>query len=162
MILKTAKFGEVEVNEEFTFNFIEPILGYEKLSKFALVDHMPDSPFKWLQSMEDESIALPITVPSFFDIDYEFVLTENDAKKLDAKGAEDILTLNIVNIPNGQPEKATINLLGPIVININNKNAMQIVLVNSNYSVRHKLFNEDLKKFDIEEIKKEETETSEG
>ncbi|MFA6988693.1 MAG: flagellar assembly protein FliW [Candidatus Gastranaerophilaceae bacterium] len=143
MILKTAKFGEVEIQEDLIFDFIEPILGYEHLKKFALVDHKSDSPFKWLQSIEDENIALPVTVPSFFNIDYEFTLPDNETEKLGLEKAEDVLALNVVNVPNGRPQDSTINLIGPIVINVINKKAMQLVLLNTNYSVRHKLFNDD-------------------
>lgn len=143
MILKTAKFGEVEIQEDLVFDFIEPILGYEHLKKFALVDHMPDSPFKWLQSIEDENVALPVTMPSFFNIKYEFTIPDDKAEKLDIKAPEDVLILNVVNVPNGRPQDTTINLIGPIIVNVNNKKAMQLVLVNTNYSVRHKLFNDD-------------------
>ena len=145
MLLETSKFGEVEVNEDLIFIFVEPILGYEHLKKYALIDHMTDSPFKWLQSVEDKNVSFPITVPSFFGINYEFVIPEDEAKKLEAKSAEDILSLNIVNIPNGHPENATINLLGPVVVNVNNKKAMQLVLRNSEHSVRYRLFDEGIK-----------------
>lgn len=140
MILKNTKFGEIDVNEDLIFTFIEPILGYEHLKKFALVDHLPNSPFKWLQSIEDINVSLPVTIPAYFDIKYEFVVPEEEAKKLEATTAESLLILNVVNIPSGAPEKATVNLIGPIVINADNKKATQLVLVNTNYSIKHKLF----------------------
>jgi len=140
MIIKTEKFGETEISEDLIFNFIEPLLCYESLKKFALIDHMPDSPFKWLQSLEDENIALPITIPAFFGIDYQFVLPEEEAKRLAATNAENLLILNIVCIPNGRPQDATVNLLGPVVINMENKNALQLVLLNTDYQVKHRLF----------------------
>lgn len=142
MILKTVKFGEVEVNEDLIFNFIEPLLGYEELKKFAIIDHQPESPFKWLQSIENMDVALPVTIPAYFGIDYKFYLPEEKAKKLCIKDSESILTLNIVNIPHGNPKSTTVNLAGPVVINIENKNAIQLVLVNPDYSVKHKLFEE--------------------
>jgi flagellar assembly factor FliW len=48
--------------------------------------------------------------------------------------------LNIACIPQGKPEEASINLLGPIIINLENRKSMQLVLVNDNLPVRHKLF----------------------
>ena len=59
---------------------------------------------------------------------------------LEAKNADDILALNIANVPNGAPQNTSINLLAPIVINTVNKKAIQLVLSNSNYSVKHRLF----------------------
>lgn len=140
MKLQTAKFGEIEVDESLVFNFMEPILGYEHISKYVLIDYNPDSPFKWLQAVEESSVSFPVTIPALFGIDYTFVVPEEQAKLLDLKAIEDVLTLNIVNIPSGHPEQSTVNLLGPIIININNKNAIQMILQDDRYSVRQKLF----------------------
>jgi len=140
MKITTSRFGELEINEDIIFNFVEPILGYEHLSKFILVDNVIESPFKWLQSVEDGSIAFPVTVPGYFGFDYQFVIPDDEAKKLDLTGPNELLSLNIAYIPPGKPEEASINLLGPVIINLTNRKAMQLVLVNDNLSVRHKLF----------------------
>lgn len=140
MKLDTLKFGLIEIDDSLIFNFLEPILGYEHLKKYVLIDYDSDSPFKWLQSTEDMTVSFPVTVPALFGMDYVFTVTETYAKMLELKTIEDVLTLNIVNIPKGQPEQATVNLLGPIVINVINKNAIQMILQDSDYSVRQKLF----------------------
>ncbi|MFH0702437.1 MAG: flagellar assembly protein FliW [bacterium] len=145
MKIDTSRFGEIEVDENLIFDFIEPILGYEKIFKYVLVDHTPNSPFKWLQSLETKNIAFPVTFPGYFGLDYKFVIPEEDAKRLELFNSENLLTLNIVCIPPGKPQFTTINLIGPIVINIENKKAMQLVLINTNYSVRHRLFPENIK-----------------
>lgn len=140
MIISTTRFGELEINSELIFSFIKPVLGYEHLSKYVLVDHTPGSPFKWLQSVEDKDIAFPVTVPGYFGMDYQFTIPQEDANNLEITNANDVLTLNIVNIPAGEPQNATINLIGPLVVNMENKKAMQLVLASSNYAVKHKLF----------------------
>lgn len=143
MKLDTIKFGKVEVDESLVFNFLDPILGYEHLQSYVLIDYNPDSPFKWLQAVEDPSIAFPVTIPALFGIDYTFTVPEGQAKILELTSVEDILTLNIVNIPSGHPEESTVNLLGPIVVNVNNKNAMQMILQDDRYSVRYNLFKDN-------------------
>lgn len=147
MKFNTERFGEVELDESFIFDFIEPILGYEHLRKFALIDHSPESPFKWIQSLEDSKIAFPVTLPSFFNIDYQFVIPEDIAKKIDLKDIEGLLSLNIVCIPQGNPQNTTINLCGPLIINTKNKKALQLILVDGDYPIRYKLFqNEKINK----------------
>jgi len=141
MKINTSRFGEIEVDENLIFDFIEPILGYEHLSKFILLDHTPDSPFKWLQSAEDPEVAFPVTFPAFFEIDYQFVIPEEKAKKLELTNAENLLSFNISCVPQGAPQNATVNLVGPIVVNMDNKKSMQLVLTNVGFSTRHKLFN---------------------
>ena len=138
--INTTRFGEIEVDKDLLFNFVSPIIGYNNKKRFALVDYRPDSPFKWLQSMEDMDLAFPVTLCSYFNIDYQFELSDEDAQKLDIKEANEILALNIVTIPQINPQGATINLLAPIIVNTTNNNAMQVILKDSKFPVRHTLF----------------------
>src|SRR5699024_5357048 len=138
--IQTTRFGEVEVDGSLLFNFVSPIIGYNDKKRFTLIDYRPDSPFKWLQSMEDMDLAFPVTLCSYFNIDYQFELSDEDALTLGVKSADEILALNIVTIPQINPQGATINLLAPIVINTNNNNAMQVILKDSKLPVRHPLF----------------------
>jgi len=140
MKINTSRFGEVEVDENLIFNFIEPILGYEHLSKFVLLDNESNSPFKWFQSVQDPKIAFPVTFPAFFGIEYQFVIPEEKAKKLNLTSSDNLLSFNISCIPQGDPHNATVNLVGPIVINMENKNGMQLVLTDTNVSTKHRLF----------------------
>ena len=140
MQLNTLKFGLVEIDENLIFNFAEPILGYENLKKYALIDYDQDSPFKWLQSIEEPEVAFPVTIPALFGINYVFTIPENFTNLLNLKTIDDVLTVNIVNIPVGKPENSTVNLLAPIIINIQTKAAIQIILQEGNYSLKQNLF----------------------
>ncbi len=40
----------------------------------------------------------------------------------------------VVNIPRGSPDKMTVNLIGPIVVNNKTHEALQMVIANSPYS----------------------------
>ncbi len=138
--LQTSKFGEVEINEDLIFNFINPIIGFNDLKKYTIIDYKPDSPFKWLQSIEEPELAFPITLCSFFGIDYQFDIPDEEAEKLGIESADDIFVCNIANIPSSNPEGATINMVAPVVLNLSNKKAMQIVLKDTKFEVRYKLF----------------------
>lgn len=140
MKLDTLKFGLIEVSDDLVFDFSEPILGYEHLKRYVLADYDTESPFKWLQSIEDMNVSFPVTIPALFGIEYTFTLPEFEAKIIDLSSIEDVLTLNIVNIPKGEPAESTVNLLAPIIINISNKKAIQMILQEGDYSVRQKLF----------------------
>ena len=104
------------------------------------MDYKPDSPFKWLQSIEDMELAFPVTLCSFFGIDYKFDIPDEEADKLEIENADDVFVCNIANIPSSNPHGATINMLAPIVINLHNRKAMQIILKNTDFQVRYKLF----------------------
>lgn len=99
--LKTKKFGEITVEKDFVFNFVSPIVGFNELKQYAIVDIKPNSPFKWLQSVEDMELAFPITLCSYFGIDYQFDIPDKEAEQLEIKNSDDIFVFNIANIPNG-------------------------------------------------------------
>ena len=143
LLLKTAKFGEVEINKESVFNFISPIIGFNDLKEYTIIDYKPDSPFKWLQSIEDMDLAFPITLCSFFGIDYQFDIPDEEAEKLGIETSDDVFVCNIANIPQSNPQSATINMVAPIVVNIANKKAMQLILKNTDFEVRHRLFDDE-------------------
>ena len=143
MNIKTDKFGEIEIDENLIFDFVEPIIGYDNLRKYVLVEHSENSAFKWLQSVEEPSLAFPVSSLAFFDIDYQFEIPTDKAEKINLTTVESLISLNIVTIPAQNPRKATINLLAPIIINAANKQGMQIILSNSNYPVRCPLFKDE-------------------
>lgn len=141
--INTSRFGLVEVEEKNILAFIAPILGFEHIKKYVLLDHAENSPFKWLQAVEDENLAFVVTNPKFFAIPYEFALPEDAVEKLKVTSADDVLVFTIVNIPNENPAQMTANLLAPIVVNQITMEAMQMVLQDPNLSTRTRLLPDD-------------------
>jgi len=45
--ISTTRFGSVDVKDDQIINMPEGIIGFEERKKYALLDHSPDSPFKW-------------------------------------------------------------------------------------------------------------------
>ena len=144
MKLKTTRFGEVEVQESSCFNFVGPILGYESEKQFILINHDESSKFKWIQSGKTPELAFVVTSPGQFGIDYSFELPESTQEELGIEEAEDILALNIVVIPHENPRSSTINLLAPLIFNIKNNKAAQIILSGSNFDVDCPLFEKEV------------------
>ena len=63
MIFKT-KLGEMDLSEKEIITFEEGIPGFDHLRKFAIVSVARTEPIKWLVSLEDKDVALPIIDPS--------------------------------------------------------------------------------------------------
>lgn len=139
--INSSKFGELEVEEKNIFNFVSPIIGFNNLKQYTIIDYKPDSPFKWLQSIEDGDLAFPVTLCSFFGIDYQFNIPDEEVEFLGIESPDDVFVCNIANIPSSDPQSATINMLAPLVINLSNRKAMQLILKNTDFEVRYKLFN---------------------
>ena len=139
MKVKTTRFGEIEVDENLIFNFELPILGYDD-KKYVMIDVTENPIFKWVQAVDTPEASFPVTTPAVFGHDYSFELPTSAEEALDVKSAEDVLVLNIACIPDKTPKDATINLLAPLIFNIKNHKAGQVILSDSGFSTTTKLF----------------------
>lgn len=143
MKINTTRFGEVEVVESLVFNFESPIIGYNELKRYMLIEHDENSCFKWLQSLDMPEIAFPVTSTGYFNIEYNFEIQDQDAEKLELKNAEDLIVLNIASIPANNPKATTINLKAPIITNITNLKSMQIILPDEKLKIKHPIFEQE-------------------
>ena len=139
MKVKTTRFGEIEVDENLIFNFELPILGYDD-KKYVMIDVTENPIFKWVQAVDTPEASFPVTTPAVFGHDYSFELPTIAEETLYIKSAEDVLVLNIACIPDKAPKDATINLLAPLIFNIKNHKAGQVILSDSGFSTTTKLF----------------------
>ena len=142
MKLETLRFGEIDIEESRIFDFVMPIIGFNHLSKFVILEPNKDTLFKWLQSVEDSSLAFPIISVSALDYDYTIDIPDNVVTILDIKNVESLLVMNITSIPQDDPKSTTINLLAPLIFNIDNNKAGQIVLSGSGYDISYPMFKE--------------------
>lgn len=110
----------------------------KELTTFELVALAEDSPFFFLQAKQDEAVGLVILNPFAVFPDYEFELPEEDARALKIGAPEQVAVFCIVNASRGIKE-ATVNLLGPVVVNADTGAARQVVLSDGRYSIRHPL-----------------------
>ncbi|USB32840.1 flagellar assembly protein FliW [Paenibacillus sp. YPG26] len=135
MIIQTATWGELEINENEVYRFEKGIPGFEDSKSFALVDQ-GDNPFFYMQSTEDKELAFVVVNPFLFYPNYEFELAENEKEELDIESNVEVWCVLTVN---KQVELSTINLLAPIVLNPEKYTGKQIVLHQTNYQTRHPL-----------------------
>lgn len=136
MKVNTRLFGEISVEENNIVRFSQVIPGFENLYQFVIIQPDEQIPFSYLQCLDDGDVSFIVTDPFLAYPDYDFVLTNEVLESLSIKSEHDIMIRSIVNFTQTEP---TINLLAPLVININSKLGKQIILHDSNYTVRHKL-----------------------
>ena len=144
MKINTTRFGDVEVDENLVFTFISPIIGFEDAINYVLIENDDNNIFRWLQSTQFPELAFPVSKASYFQIDYNFEIDDKTVDMLELTSIDDVLSLNIVNIPKGQPQKSTINLLAPIIINKRTKVAAQLILNGSEYLVKQAIFPQEV------------------
>ncbi|MBF0442938.1 MAG: flagellar assembly protein FliW [Oligoflexales bacterium] len=145
MNVKTTRFGDIEVNEKDIILLPAGIIGFPELKKYILLDHDKDSPFKWLQSLEDGAIAFVLINPLLFKPDYAVEVSESEISDLELENEEDAVVSVIITMPNN-PKNMTANLKAPLIFNLKNRKGKQIILSSSEYTTRHNII-EEVKKY---------------
>ena len=143
MKIKTTRFGTIDIEEEKIIEMPFGMLGFPDKKKFIILKHQENSPFFWYQSVDDPGLAFVITNPFLFLPDYKIDL-ESTVKEMswNGDGSNSCLELFIVvNIPKGRPQKMTGNFIGPILVNSNVYQAIQIVVSDTSYTHKYPLIN---------------------
>jgi flagellar assembly factor FliW len=135
--IETLRFGKIPVEEEKVITFPKGILGFARNKRYILFPHSEGSPFYWLQNIEDGGLAFVVMNPQVVKPDYAVDVQEDLIKELEVNEPADIEVLCIITVPPAHPERMTINLLGPIIINSQNRCAAQIICDKEKYSHRH-------------------------
>lgn len=143
-IIETTRFGEFTVNDEDIIHFPKGIPGFEAHKKWALAGE-DDSPIKWLQSMADGDVALPVVIPQIIKTNYNARLPEGEIAVLEASEVEDMALLIVLSIPPAAPWDMTANLRAPIVINHKKRIACQVIAENEEYGVRAPVLSETMR-----------------
>jgi flagellar assembly factor FliW len=134
--IDTTRFGTIRIKKEKIILMPDGMLGFSDKKQYLILQHKENSPFFWYQSLDDPGLAFVITNPFLFIPDYKIDL-KVALKEIswDTNGKSSFLELYIVvNIPKGKPQEMTGNFIGPILINNDLNQAVQIVLPNSPYT----------------------------
>ena len=142
----TSRFGELEVDEKKVVHFQDGIPAFENEHEFIVLPYDEESPYYFMQSLNSPDLAFLLTIPFLFFPDYTFDIDDETIRELDVKNSDKLLYYSMITIPNGSIRYMTANLLAPVVINIENMQAKQVVLEKSNYTTKHRLFPEPAKK----------------
>ncbi|MGE7927676.1 flagellar assembly protein FliW [Lysinibacillus xylanilyticus] len=136
MKIATKFLGEVDISEQDILTFEHGLLGLEDEKKFVILPIDADLPLAILQSVEHTEIGFVVAYPFAFKKDYSFDISEDDRDQLQIEKEEDVLTYSIVTMKETFQE-STINLLAPLIVNMDKKCGKQIVLQdNKSYPLR--------------------------
>ena len=136
MEIETTRFGKLTVEDDRVMTFPHGLLGFPEQGRFALIQTGEENYFFWLQSVDDPNLAFVVTDPSIFFKDYEVPIKDETKAELQLA---DLAHAQVFAICNKVDEWLTGNLLGPIVVNAQNRMAQQIVLTEKKWTTRQPL-----------------------
>jgi len=138
--LTPLDFGQTAINEILLPHGIIGFSAYKRAELLYLPDNLP---FLWLRLCGPENldpVHFVVMEPGSFVPGYEPEIFDEDAEQLGIESAADAMLLNIVTLRNNQPADASINLVGPLIVNRRTRTGRQLVISNyARYSAHHPL-----------------------
>ena len=136
MEIQSTRFGRVSVDEERIITFPDGLLGFPSYARYALIQAGQDNYFFWLQSVDEPNLAFVVTDPTVFFREYHVQVREETAQELQLADSSHLQTFVICNKVG---DWLTGNLLGPIIVNAQNRLGQQVVLTEKKWTTRQPL-----------------------
>jgi flagellar assembly factor FliW len=131
-------------HESPPIEFPSGLIGFEEWNRFVLLSHPAGGALRLLLSLEDERISFILIDPHDLLNDYRISISNLDAQTIQYRGKHTLCPewpaeLGVYCILSVQetPFAATVNLLGPLIINWRTGLGQQIIQSDSNYDPRY-------------------------
>lgn len=132
MEIKSRFLGDQHIDPDTVITFPQGIPGFENQKHFKLFHQEGSDIVYWLQSLDDENLTFSLTLPSLFNINYSFVLNDEEEQLLELDNSEDLLILILLHkdIDESADEKPTVkgSIKSPLLINSNKRIGIQKIL----------------------------------
>ena len=127
MIVKSSRFGEVEIDDKSVIAFPNGIPGFEDQHRFVMMRCQQTEPIQWMQSVDNEYIVVPVINPFLLREEYHIEVNDEELAVIETTEEEDIVVLCIMVLPENLQDM-TMNLMAPIIINIKKMLGRQVVM----------------------------------
>lgn len=140
--LDHTRFGSLEYSKTDVFNFSEGLIGFSHCQNFIFVQTQSKGSFRWLQSIEEPTLAFLVVDPADYVRGYALEIEDEEAVSLKIGPDTATLVLTTASIPPSRPQDMTINLAGPIVINVDARLGRQLIVDSEACPPRHRVFDD--------------------
>jgi flagellar assembly factor FliW len=130
--------GDIEYDPSGVIEIAGGLVGLPSLKRFVVVDIAPETPFRWLQSVDEAEAGFLIAEPSLFLSDYRVELRREEQEALGLSHDGEAAVFVIVRVSPGLEEMAA-NLRGPVVVNLAGRRGLQAVLTDPRYPLQQPL-----------------------
>lgn len=132
MKIESKISGQQQPNSHTVINFPNGIPSFEDQTKFQLFQQEGSDMVYHLQSLVNDAICFFVVHPSHFNINYNFVLSDEEEATLEIQSPDDLLILLILHKDEDSSSDSKPSIKGsirsPILINIEKKIGIQKVL----------------------------------
>ena len=139
MNVASTRFGILNVPAEALLTFPSGVLGFPDWTRYVMLDHDTDAPFKWLHCAEEASLAFVIIDPVLFNPNYQVTISPEARFEVEGSETDELCFAVILTIPSDDPSAVTANLRGPLLMNPRTRLCKQLVL-SEDYPTRYPVF----------------------
>jgi len=138
-IVKNDHCAIKEVSSDNIFTFPEGILGFENVHDYVFLMNDKVAPFMFMQSLDDSNLSFVCIEIFKICPDYNITLPPSTIDALEVQDPSDVIVVGLVTVRKDVVD-TTANLMSPIVVNLKSSKAQQVILENSEYPVRFKVW----------------------
>jgi flagellar assembly factor FliW len=120
MTFEHHQFGFLEFTEEHVIRFPEGLIGFPGHQEYLVVNEEETEPFRWLVSITDADVALPVLDPLVLLPRYPIDMNEET-------------TVFLVAVIHDDPSRSRANARSPIVIDNRKREGKQVILDDESY-----------------------------
>ena len=142
MLVKTKYFGEIDLDTDKVITFPQGIMGFEEYKKYTILYDVEDggkANISWLQSLDEQALALPVINPFLVKEDYNPIVEDEILKPLGEINEQNLILLLSLTVP-ADITNMSVNLKAPFIINSDTRKGSQVILENQNYEVKYYIY----------------------
>lgn len=140
MLVRTKYFGVIDLADDKIIEFPQGIMGFENYKKYTVLYDLEDkNNISWLQSIEEESLAIPIVNPYVIKPDYNPVVEDELLKFIGELTEENVIIFLTMTVP-VDVTKTSVNLKAPFIINSDTRKGCQIITENTDYEIKYNIY----------------------
>ena len=134
MLIKSALFGEQNIDPESIISFPAGIPGFDNCIRFKLFhEERKSGIIYWLQSLDDSEVVFSVADPAHFHIHYEFTLSDEETALLEIENdSSDLLVLLMLHKDAVHDLNAPPTIKGslkwPLIVNLRSRKGLQKIL----------------------------------
>ena len=138
MKIQTRYFGEVEYGEEEPLHFSSGLFGFEQETEFLLIPFEENSMLYSLQSVKTPQLSFILLHPFSLAPEYAPVLQAEELEKLGVGKSEDLYYYVLCALRR-PVSSSTVNMRCPVAVNPDTREALQVILEEGPWQMRHPL-----------------------
>lgn len=136
--VSAEKFDRLSISKENIITFEDGILGFDDVKQYVLLHIEECRPFEWLVSVDNPLVSFAILNPALFFSDYNPMESPDNLASHGFGDAKNVEAFCIVTLGKSATD-TTMNLKGPLLIDMEKQIGKQIVRTEDYYSLHYPL-----------------------